>query len=240
MIGAGQLSTYLCRIVLGLDYQVTVCDPREAYREEWNIAGATLVHTMPDDTVEAMRIDARSAVVALTHDPKLDDLALMEALRTPAFYVGALGSRRNNAARRERLRLFDLDDARIARLHGPAGIYIGSPRRRKSRSRSWRRSRLRGTAWCCRLNWAWLRRRRAGAFPTTPRRFARKAAAKPAASTCDLAAQSIPAADLRVGRTGRAEGRRIKMGFRPHYAIDIFRYSRIIGAVFLTSVTRYR
>ena len=116
----------MCRIALGLDYQVTVCDPREAYREEWNIAGATLVHTMPDDTVEAMRIDARSAVVALTHDPKLDDLALMEALRTPAFYVGALGSRRNNAARRERLRLFDLDDARIARLRGPAGIYIGS------------------------------------------------------------------------------------------------------------------
>ncbi len=126
VIGAGQLSRYLCSIALGLDYQVTVCDPREEYVEAWDVAGVTHVRTMPDDTVEAMRLDARCAVVALTHDPKLDDLALMEALKTPAFYVGALGSRRNNATRRERLRLFDLDDTQIARLRGPAGIYIGS------------------------------------------------------------------------------------------------------------------
>ncbi len=65
-------------------------------------------------------------MIALTHDPKLDDLALMEALKTPAFYVGALGSRRNNAARRERLKEFDLNDTELARLHGPVGIYIGS------------------------------------------------------------------------------------------------------------------
>jgi xanthine dehydrogenase accessory factor len=65
-------------------------------------------------------------VVALTHDPKLDDLALMEALKSPAFYVGALGSRANNAKRRERLREFDLSDSDIARLHGPIGVYIGS------------------------------------------------------------------------------------------------------------------
>ncbi|MEC5408824.1 XdhC family protein [Paraburkholderia sp. MPAMCS5] len=126
VIGAGQLSRYLCNIAVGLDYQVTVCDPREEYTEEWNIPGTKLVRTMPDDTVLDMKLDERSAVIALTHDPKLDDLALMEALKTPAFYVGALGSRRNNQARRERLKEFDLTEIELARLHGPVGIYIGS------------------------------------------------------------------------------------------------------------------
>ncbi|GLU33832.1 XdhC family protein [Trinickia caryophylli] len=126
VIGAGQLSRYLCSIAVGLDYQVTVCDPREEYTDEWQVPGTTVVRTMPDDTVLDMKLDERCAVVALTHDPKLDDLALMEALKTPAFYVGALGSRRNNAARRERLKEFDVSDAQLARLHGPVGIYIGS------------------------------------------------------------------------------------------------------------------
>ncbi|PQV45211.1 XdhC family protein [Paraburkholderia sp. BL21I4N1] len=126
VIGAGQLSRYLCQIAVGLDYQVTVCDPREEYTEEWDIPGTKIVRTMPDDTVTDMKLDERCAVIALTHDPKLDDLALMEALKTPAFYVGALGSRRNNQARRERLKEFDLNDTELARLHGPVGIYIGS------------------------------------------------------------------------------------------------------------------
>jgi xanthine dehydrogenase accessory factor len=126
VIGAGQLSRYLCHIAVGLDYQVTVCDPREEYTDEWDIPGTKIVRTMPDDTVLDMKLDERCAVIALTHDPKLDDLALMEALKTPAFYVGALGSRRNNAPRRERLKEFDLNDAELARLHGPVGIYIGS------------------------------------------------------------------------------------------------------------------
>jgi len=126
VIGAGQLSRYLCHIAVGLDYQVTVCDPREEYTDEWDVPGTKIVRTMPDDTVLDMKLDERCAVIALTHDPKLDDLALMEALKTPAFYVGALGSRRNNAARRERLKEFDLNDTELARLHGPVGIYIGS------------------------------------------------------------------------------------------------------------------
>jgi xanthine dehydrogenase accessory factor len=126
VIGAGQLSRYLCHIAAGLDYQVTVCDPREEYTDEWDVPGTKIVRTMPDDTVLEMKLDERCAVIALTHDPKLDDLALMEALKTPAFYVGALGSRRNNAARRERLKEFDLNDTELARLHGPVGIYIGS------------------------------------------------------------------------------------------------------------------
>ena len=126
VIGAGQLSKYLAQIAVGLDYQVTVCDPREEYTETWDIPGVTLVRTMPDDTVVEMGLDERCAVVALTHDPKLDDLALLEALKSPAFYVGALGSRANNAKRRKRLEEFELTRDQIARLHGPIGLYIGS------------------------------------------------------------------------------------------------------------------
>ena len=111
VIGASQLSKYLATIALGLDYQVTVCDPRAEYEGTWDVPGVPLVKTMPDDTVLAM---------------KLDDMALMEALKSNAFYVGALGSRANNAKRRERLKDLDVSDAEIARLHGPIGLYIGS------------------------------------------------------------------------------------------------------------------
>jgi xanthine dehydrogenase accessory factor len=126
IIGAGALSRFLAQVAVAMDYRVTVCDPREEYRSGWDLPGVELVHCMPDDLVIEARLDARSALVALTHDPKLDDLALMEALKSDAFYVGAIGSRLNNAKRRERLKLFDLTDAQLARLHGPVGIYIGS------------------------------------------------------------------------------------------------------------------
>ena len=92
----------------------------------WDVAGVPLVTTMPDDTVLAMKLDERCAVIALTHDPKLDDMALMEALKSRAFYVGALGSRANNAKRRVRLLDLDVTEIEIARLHGPIGLYIGS------------------------------------------------------------------------------------------------------------------
>ena len=114
VIGASQLSKYLAQMAVGLDYDVTICDPREEYTETWDVPGVHLVRTMPDDTVQAMQLDERCAVVALTHDPKLDDLALMEALKSPAFYVGALGSRANNAKRRTRLLEFDVTEAEIA------------------------------------------------------------------------------------------------------------------------------
>jgi xanthine dehydrogenase accessory factor len=126
IIGAGQLSRFLAQIAVGMDYHVTVCDPREEYREGWQVEGVQVVYDMPDDLVMEMKLDSRSAVVALTHDPKLDDLALMEALKSEAFYVGAIGSRSNNAKRKERLLEFDLSAQQIARLHGPIGIYIGS------------------------------------------------------------------------------------------------------------------
>ncbi|HEY5799365.1 MAG TPA: XdhC family protein [Burkholderiaceae bacterium] len=126
IIGAGQLSRFVAQIAAGMDYHVTVCEPREEYRQGWDTAWAQLSTEMPDDLVQQMRLDPRSAVLALTHDPKLDDLALMEALRSNAFYVGAIGSRSNNAKRRERLALFDVTPAQLERLHGPVGLYIGS------------------------------------------------------------------------------------------------------------------
>jgi xanthine dehydrogenase accessory factor len=127
LIGAGQLTEYLATMALFSGFAVTVCDPREEYRGAWSVPRAAVVSDMPDDVVLAFKPDRRSCVVALTHDPKLDDLALLEALRTEAFYVGAIGSRRNNDARRARLRThFGLSEAELARLRGPIGIYIGS------------------------------------------------------------------------------------------------------------------
>ena len=127
IIGAGQLSRYLATMAVMLDYSVTVCDPRDEYNEGWEtLEAVTLSRLMPDDLVLAMNLDAHSAVVAVTHDPKLDDLALMEALKTPAFYVGALGSRRNNDARRLRLRDFDVSQAEANALRGPVGLNLGA------------------------------------------------------------------------------------------------------------------
>jgi xanthine dehydrogenase accessory factor len=127
LIGAGQLTEYLATMALFSGFAVTVCDPREEYRGSWSVAGARVVSDMPDDTVIAFKPDRRSCVVALTHDPKLDDLALLEALNTDAFYVGAIGSRRNNEARRERMITHLEQTAQsLARLRGPIGIYIGS------------------------------------------------------------------------------------------------------------------
>jgi xanthine dehydrogenase accessory factor len=127
LIGAGQLTEYLATMALFSGFAVTVCDPREEYRGAWNVAGATVLADMPDDVVTAFRPDRRSCVVALTHDPKLDDLALLEALKTDAFYVGAIGSRRNNEARHQRMvEHFGQTRESLARLRGPIGIYIGS------------------------------------------------------------------------------------------------------------------
>ena len=126
IIGAGQLSRYVATMAQALDYHVTVCDPREEYEDGWDMAGVPVNRGMPDDVVLEMNLDAHSAVVALTHDPKLDDLALLEALKSPAFFVGALGSKKNNDARRKRLAEFDLSAAEIARLRGPVGLKIGS------------------------------------------------------------------------------------------------------------------
>ncbi|SIT39361.1 Carbon monoxide dehydrogenase F protein [Paraburkholderia piptadeniae] len=127
VIGGGQLSRYLCATAIGLGFEVTVCDPRTDYLDDHEFGPVSITRDMPDDAVQAFQPDAQTAIVALTHDPKLDDLALMDALKTPAFYVGALGSRLNNSNRRARMKEhFEMTDEELQRLDGPAGIYIGS------------------------------------------------------------------------------------------------------------------
>jgi xanthine dehydrogenase accessory factor len=127
LIGAGQMTQYLAQMAGALGYQVTACDPREEYATGFEVPGTTLLRTMPDDTVTALKPDGHTAIIALTHDPKLDDLALMEALKSPAFYVGAIGSRVNQAKRKERLKEhFGMTDAELARLHGPVGLKNGA------------------------------------------------------------------------------------------------------------------
>ncbi len=126
VVGAGQLTRYLAAMAVMLDYQVTVCEPREEYHRAWApMEGVALSDEMPDDLVEVMALDANCAVVALTHDPVLDDLALARALKSPAFYVGVIGSRRNNERRRQRLLELELAPAEVARLHGPVGLNLG-------------------------------------------------------------------------------------------------------------------
>jgi xanthine dehydrogenase accessory factor len=127
LIGAGQLAEYLATMAAFNGFAVTLCDPRVEYRGAWTVPGVAVTTAMPDDAVAAFRPDARSCVIALTHDPKLDDLALLEALASEAFYVGAIGSRRNAEARRQRMiEHFGQSAESLSRLRGPVGIYIGS------------------------------------------------------------------------------------------------------------------
>jgi xanthine dehydrogenase accessory factor len=126
IIGAGQLTFYTAQMGQALDYEVFVCDPREEYQLSWEVPGVPLSKQMPDDFVIALKPDNHTAIIALTHDPKHDDLALLEALKSDAFYVGAIGSKKNQESRRTRLTEFDLTSEQIARLRGPIGLPIGS------------------------------------------------------------------------------------------------------------------
>jgi xanthine dehydrogenase accessory factor len=126
IIGASEIARYLAEVAATLDFQVFVCDPREEYQTAWRVAAATIVDGMPDDAVVAFKCDPHTVVVTVSHDPKLDDMALLEALKTDAFYVGAVGSMKTNDERRKRLALFDLTAPQIAKLHGPVGLALGS------------------------------------------------------------------------------------------------------------------
>jgi xanthine dehydrogenase accessory factor len=134
LIGAGALAEYLATMALFNGFTVTVCDPREEYMGSWSVAQVNTVTDMPDDAVTAFKPDARSCIVALTHDPKLDDLALLEALHSPAFYVGAIGSRRNNHARRERMmEHFGETEASLASCAAPSASISAARLRQRSR-----------------------------------------------------------------------------------------------------------
>jgi xanthine dehydrogenase accessory factor len=120
------MTQYLATMARALDYEVLICDPREEYADGWEVEGTRLLRSMPDDAVIEMKPDAHTAVIALTHDPKLDDLALMEALKSEAFYIGAIGSRANQEKRRQRLLEFDVTPEQLARMHGPIGLKNGA------------------------------------------------------------------------------------------------------------------
>ena len=124
LIGAGHLSQYLAQMALMLDYRVMLCDPRREVDDR--IEGVERLYCMPDEAVQAHITHPRSVVVTLTHDPKLDDMALLDALASPAFYVGALGSQRTSDQRRERLRSLGVTAQQLSRLHAPVGLPIGS------------------------------------------------------------------------------------------------------------------
>ena len=126
IIGAGMVSQYLASFALNLDYAVTVCDPRQEMIDSFPVQGVRKICDMPDDAVRAHAKDSASAIVALTHDPRIDDMGLMEALTTEAFYIGAMGSSRTSANRRIRLEALDVREADLAKLHAPIGLPIGS------------------------------------------------------------------------------------------------------------------
>ena len=126
LIGAGNVSLYLAQMAQMLDYHVVVCDPREEMIEQWSVDGVQLINDMPDDAVKTHANDPSTAIVALTHDQRIDDMGLMEALKTDAYFIGAMGSTRTSAKRRERLKLLELTEEEIDRLHGPVGLAIGS------------------------------------------------------------------------------------------------------------------
>lgn len=126
IIGASEIARYLAEVAGTLDFQVYVCDPREEYKTAWRVEDATYLDGMPDDVVMAFKVDPHTVIVTVSHDPKLDDMALLEALKTNAFYIGAVGSQKTSDERRKRLLQFDLTAADVAKLHGPVGLAIGS------------------------------------------------------------------------------------------------------------------
>ncbi len=126
LLGAGDVAHYVAEMALALEYDVTLCDPRPDYLANWHVDGVQVTSDLPDDVVRDGFSDPYSGIIALAHDPRVDDMALMEALKTPAFYVGAMGSERTSASRRERLPELGLSAEEIDRLHAPIGVQIGS------------------------------------------------------------------------------------------------------------------
>lgn len=128
LIGDGQIARHLARMARQLDYAVTLCDPREEVPSLAPLEGVRYSRLMPDDAVHELQDEARTAIVALAHDPRQDDLGLCAAIESRAFYIGALGSRKTADARRRRLQSLGYTPEQIERIHGPAGLHIGSKR----------------------------------------------------------------------------------------------------------------
>jgi xanthine dehydrogenase accessory factor len=126
LLGAGDVAKFVAEMALALEYDVTLCDPRPNYLDNWNVDGVEKISRLPDDVVRDRFSNPYSGIIALAHDPRVDDMALMEALKTDAFYIGAMGSERTSAARRQRLPELNLSEDEINRLHAPIGFQIGS------------------------------------------------------------------------------------------------------------------
>ncbi|TVQ36216.1 MAG: xanthine dehydrogenase [Geminicoccaceae bacterium] len=126
VVGAVHIAQALVPMAQLAGYAVTVVDPRRAFAAEARFPDVPLVHDWPDEALDALAPDARTAVVTLTHDPKLDDPALTRALHSQAFYIAALGSKKTHASRVQRLHDAGFDDTQIARIHGPAGLNLGA------------------------------------------------------------------------------------------------------------------
>jgi len=127
IVGMGELSQWVYQIANLMDYEVKVCEPREDYRESWPFSESEIYTDYPDDFVRLAKPDRQTCVLALTHDPKIDDMAIMEALITDAFYIGALGSKRTTYNRADRLKThFGMEDEDIRRLHAPIGVDLNT------------------------------------------------------------------------------------------------------------------
>ncbi|MSP42218.1 MAG: xanthine dehydrogenase [Alphaproteobacteria bacterium] len=124
--GAVHIAQPLAQMAAVAGYDVTIIDPRRAFATAERFPGVALLTEWPDAGVAELRPDARTAIVTLTHDPKLDDAALSTALNSDSFYIGCLGSKKTHAARLERLRRAGFGDAALARIHGPVGLAIGA------------------------------------------------------------------------------------------------------------------
>ena len=126
LLGAGDVAKYVAEMALALEYDVTLCDPRPKYLDNWRVEGVETTSRLPDDVVRERFSNPYSGIIALAHDPRVDDMALMEALKTDAFYIGAMGSERTSAARRERLPELGLSKDEIDILRAPIGFQIES------------------------------------------------------------------------------------------------------------------
>ena len=126
LVGAVHISQALAPMAALAGYAVTIVDPRRAFATDARFPDVKLIAEWPDEAMATMKLDRRTAVVTLTHDPKLDDPALQTALKSDVFYIGALGSRKTHAARLARLKAAGFDDAECARIHGPVGLAIGA------------------------------------------------------------------------------------------------------------------
>lgn len=126
IVGAVHIAQPLARMAALTGYLVTIVDPRSAFASAERFPDVTLNGEWPDDAMKQLKPDRRTAIVTLTHDPKLDDPALAEALRSEAFYIGALGSRKTHARRCERLKEAGFTEEEMARIHGPVGLKIGA------------------------------------------------------------------------------------------------------------------